>query len=516
MSDDEANTSRRRSSRVPQTSAKKNHQTAALEKIRQSRSGGKKVKDSIQDVYEIISEEDFERRRAHDQFVEDDDGTGYYDDGLEDDWEELEDEPNSSKHSSSRKKAKEEKKKPKGGIYEFLVPTSRIKNKPSDDVPCNLDDDKDLLACLDQISNTPAQEADLITLQQKRPASEMPAEAPIPKQPKQTPVEELEIDDDVGGFDDFDDEAMQLPNEGLEVGKPLSDLKFATKSEESTENFVHFAKFVGNADEEDVMDVTENTKENALQMYWIEAFEDPYKHRGNVYLFGRVNNKSCCVVAKNIEHKIYFVPREFDENGNADFESIHSEVQEKFFNGTFFANRKFKDPGLRTKPMDVKFVPTYNEKTNNTTNERKTLMTLYKGSLPKISPTTQGKTFSHVLNTTATAMERLLVELKLRVETKTNKLSHCELEYTVDMKSMKNIRPIESKTTGQRISLLSFYICGGSSTESKETEIVMIVCLLRRVPLDCTTVDAYDNKRQYETCCFIAPPKKRIASNCVR
>ncbi|KAI6192760.1 DNA polymerase [Aphelenchoides besseyi] len=331
----------------------------------------------------------------------------------------------------------------------------------------------------------------------------MPTEAPTPKQPKQTPIEELEMDDDAGSFDDFDDEPMQLPIEKLKVEEQPSDLKSATKTKESTENFGQFVEFDGNADEEEVMDVTENTKENALQMYWIETFEDPYERPGKVFLFGRVNNKSCCVVAKNIEHKVYFVPREFDENGDADFTSIRSE-----------------DTGLRTKEMDVKFVSTFDASTNDVANERKTLMTLYKGSLPKISPTTQGKTFSKVLNTTATAMERLLLELKLRgpcwieisnqVEIQTNKDSHCELEYTVDMKSMKNIRPVENKITGLPISLLSFYICSGSSTESKETEILMIVCLLRpRVLLDCTTANTYENSRPYKRYCFVAPPENR-------
>ena len=51
-------------------------------------------------------------------------------------------------------------------------------------------------------------------------------------------------------------------------------------------------------------------------MYWYDAFEDPYLQPGTVYLFGKVyvetakSYVSCCVAVKNIERRIYVLPRE--------------------------------------------------------------------------------------------------------------------------------------------------------------------------------------------------------------
>jgi hypothetical protein len=49
--------------------------------------------------------------------------------------------------------------------------------------------------------------------------------------------------------------------------------------------------------------------DKVLRMFWLETFEDVYKNPGSVYLFGKVGGKSCCVLVKNIEHKVYFLPR---------------------------------------------------------------------------------------------------------------------------------------------------------------------------------------------------------------
>ena len=56
--------------------------------------------------------------------------------------------------------------------------------------------------------------------------------------------------------------------------------------------------------------------EKVLRMYWLDAFEDTYKHPGTVWLFGKVyveaakSYVSCCVTVKNIERQVFLLARD--------------------------------------------------------------------------------------------------------------------------------------------------------------------------------------------------------------
>jgi DNA polymerase alpha subunit A len=51
-------------------------------------------------------------------------------------------------------------------------------------------------------------------------------------------------------------------------------------------------------------------------MFWWDAYEEWFKQPGVVYLFGKVwiesakTHVSCCVTVKNIERRIFLLPRE--------------------------------------------------------------------------------------------------------------------------------------------------------------------------------------------------------------
>lgn len=51
-------------------------------------------------------------------------------------------------------------------------------------------------------------------------------------------------------------------------------------------------------------------------MYWLDAYEDTYKHPGTVWLFGKVfiesaqSYVSCCVTVKNIQRRVFLLKRE--------------------------------------------------------------------------------------------------------------------------------------------------------------------------------------------------------------
>ena len=61
--------------------------------------------------------------------------------------------------------------------------------------------------------------------------------------------------------------------------------------------------------------VTNANNEEVFRFYWWDAYEDPYKQPGVVYLFGKVfvpsikEYRSCCLTVKNIPRRIYLLPR---------------------------------------------------------------------------------------------------------------------------------------------------------------------------------------------------------------
>ena len=58
------------------------------------------------------------------------------------------------------------------------------------------------------------------------------------------------------------------------------------------------------------------TGDKVLRMYWLNAYEDPFKHAGTVWLFGKVYVEkaktfvSCCVTIKNIERNVFLLKRD--------------------------------------------------------------------------------------------------------------------------------------------------------------------------------------------------------------
>ncbi|VDO47838.1 unnamed protein product [Onchocerca flexuosa] len=77
--------------------------------------------------------------------------------------------------------------------------------------------------------------------------------------------------------------------------------------------------------------------ESVLRFYWLDAFEDPVKMPGTVYLFGRLINggisESCCVIVKNIWRQVFFLPREKRlvnevQTDEADLMQVNEEVQQ--------------------------------------------------------------------------------------------------------------------------------------------------------------------------------------------
>ncbi|OBS59818.1 hypothetical protein A6R68_09055, partial [Neotoma lepida] len=154
-------------------------------------------------------------------------------------------------------------------------------------------------------------------------------------------------DEQESGIMEFEDGDFDEPMEAEEVdeepvpaktwdqeGEPVERVKHEADPKKGTTSFLeHFLPDVScwDMDQEDEssflaqeVQVDSNhlplvqgaDDEQVFQFYWLDAYEDPYNQPGVVFLFGKVwiesaqTHVSCCVMVKNIERTLYFLPRE--------------------------------------------------------------------------------------------------------------------------------------------------------------------------------------------------------------
>ncbi|KAK2573475.1 DNA polymerase alpha catalytic subunit [Acropora cervicornis] len=128
--------------RSKRTVSRKAGATSALDKIRKFRETGERSKyevGMVQDVYQVVNEDEYSdivRKRQEEDWVIDDDGTGYVDDGREifdDDLEEPADGKNAPKFKPKRPNVKKPTLKPKT-IKKMLLAASAKAKKPKKEV----------------------------------------------------------------------------------------------------------------------------------------------------------------------------------------------------------------------------------------------------------------------------------------------------------------------------------------------------------------------------------------------
>ncbi|XP_069676603.1 DNA polymerase alpha catalytic subunit-like [Periplaneta americana] len=163
--------------------------------------------------------------------------------------------------------------------------------------------------------------------------------------------------------------------------------------------------------------ITTESGEKVLRMFWWDAYEEGFKQPGVVYLFGKVwiesakAHVSCCVAVKNIQRRIYLLPREkhYDMKTKTDKEEevtmmdVYKEFNEKIAEShkiLQFKSRKVE----RNYAFNIPGVPVKSEY----------LEVVYPANQPMVPSDLQGETFSHVFGTNTSALEHLLLERKMK------------------------------------------------------------------------------------------------------
>ncbi|XP_029786584.1 DNA polymerase alpha catalytic subunit isoform X2 [Suricata suricatta] len=158
-------------------------------------------------------------------------------------------------------------------------------------------------------------------------------------------------------------------------------------------------------------------EEQVFQFYWLDAYEDQYTQPGVVFLFGKVwiasakTHVSCCVMVKNIERTLYFLPREMkiDLNTGKETETpvtmkdVYDEFDEKIA-------AKYKIMKFKSKQVEKNYafeIPDVPEKSEY-------LEVRYAAEMPQLPQDLKGETFSHVFGTNTSSLEMFLMNRKIK------------------------------------------------------------------------------------------------------
>ncbi|KAM4718751.1 DNA polymerase alpha catalytic subunit isoform 2-T2 [Anableps anableps] len=450
---------------------------SALEQLKKAKKG-EKIKYEVEEltsVYEEVDEEQYSkmvRERQEDDWIIDDDGTGYVEDGREIFDDDLDDDvvENKGKVGAKRGESKKTLKKSattKPNTIKSLFINSNVKRPAEKDVDLSKDDLLgDILQDLHNEKPSGLTPPPLVTLKKKKPVGSTmnpfsikpqmpkpsarpppPSTAEVPQEKHDAEVEEPKEEEENDGlaFEGVDfDEPMEVEHEEekpvAKEGAKLEPKKALTAAEVKLEHQAEpqdpillpnrvgsswgqeEGSGVGEAPAEVQVDSSKlplvggTDGEQVFRFYWLDAFEDPYSQPGVAYLFGKVwiesaqSHVSCCVTVKNIERTMYLLPREFKTNLKTGEVSDTPVGMMDVYQEFNELSEKFKIMKFKSKKVEK----SYAFEIPDVPSQCDYLEVRYSAEFPALPSDLKGTTFSHVFGTNTSSLEHFLLSRKIK------------------------------------------------------------------------------------------------------
>ncbi|KAJ9591406.1 hypothetical protein L9F63_002012 [Diploptera punctata] len=236
--------------------------------------------------------------------------------------------------------------------------------------------------------------------------------------------------------------------------------------------------------------ITNENGEKILRFYWYDAHEEFFKQPGVVFLFGKVYIESaktyvsCCLVVKNIDRRIYLLPREkrYDMKTNSETDEdvkmmdVYQEFNDKVavkYKIMNFKSRKIE----RNYAFSIPGVPVTSEY----------LEVLYPATQSMLPSDLQGETFSHVFGTNTSSLEQLLLSRKMKgpgwldvkcVQPITSPMSWCKVEAAVMKPEHVTLCTVIPVPPSPPLVVVTLNMRTAVHPTNGQNEIVMLSCLV--------------------------------------
>ncbi|KAK9294901.1 hypothetical protein QLX08_010646 [Tetragonisca angustula] len=234
--------------------------------------------------------------------------------------------------------------------------------------------------------------------------------------------------------------------------------------------------------------VTNANNEEIFRFYWWDAYEDPYKQPGVVYLFGKVfvpsikEYRSCCLTVKNIPRRIYLLPRVYIKSSSAENDEKEqlNTIEDVYKEFNQFANKL----GIK-EFRSSKVSKNYAFEQEGTPAKSDYLEVRYSTSYPPVPSNYSGPSIERVFGTTINSLELLLIErnikgpcwLDVKCPLPTGvQTSWCKIK--VNCMKMENISVFSDSQTLPPLVLITLNIRTSFNTKLQQNEVVMIAVLI--------------------------------------
>ncbi|OTF75927.1 DNA polymerase alpha catalytic subunit-like protein, partial [Euroglyphus maynei] len=241
----------------------------------------------------------------------------------------------------------------------------------------------------------------------------------------------------------------------------------------------------------DIQFESDSDQNKLLKFYWFDAFHDSNSHSDKIFLFGKIytdssykQNVSCCLQVKNLERRIFILPREHFRDDRARRVQIN-DVREEF--------EQQIAPQLKLRQFrSRKVIKRYAFELDQIPDEAEYLEVLYPATYSSLpAKYMQGNTYRHVFGTQASILENFILDKNLmgpgwlmikNPEIADQPVSWCKLELAI-LEPKEQISVLE--TTSElpptpNFTLLSLCFKTFVHVENKTTEIIAISCLVNR------------------------------------